>query len=93
MAGQATEHACTLSHTNAGNVVATCRCGWIGAVHIAWTHTTESGASSRRVYVNAEADAIEEYKQHRKLSGPIRATLPPEQFAPLLINTRRFGHQ
>lgn len=85
-------HACTLSRTNSYATVAVCKCGWTGSVHPTPAAPRANGNGWRRNFELSQAHAIAEYERHLKESRPLTATMPAEQFAGVVINTKRFGH-
>jgi hypothetical protein len=55
-----------LSHTNAGNIVPVCSCGWVGSVHIAYRNTDGLIHRGELVWSEAEQNAKLEHLRHAR---------------------------
>lgn len=85
-------HTLSLSKTNSCGFVPLCSCGWIGGVHPSWPEHDAKGKRKERNYDEANMRAAAEHRAHVLTDGPLRVTMPLEQFIPTVLRTGRFGH-
>jgi hypothetical protein len=85
-------HELALHTTNSRGIVPVCSCGWLGTVHPTHVRPGHAPGRQERARERANEAAEAQHREHVKRDGPLTYTLPPEQFIPVVLNTRRFGH-
>ena len=64
---------CSLSETNAHNIVALCSCGWVGAVHTPPRVAVGKGDRFYRDVDRAQRNARDEHKAHARAGVTVDA--------------------
>jgi len=92
MGAKQAAHACVLSHTNAGRVVAVCGCGWIGMVHTPrWTHDGTPAVWWRDV-AGAEQAAVAEHAAHAGDAARASAFVANDRILATVRRPGRWSH-